>query len=189
MKGSFCALLDASVLYPVSLRNLLMCLTLNGLFQARWSRQIHEEWITAVLRDRPDLSADKLHRVRDAMNAQAEDCIVTGHESLIDSLTLPDPDDRHVLAAAIVAGADVIVTRAAKGEIRLTCAGVEMVAITATVEEPATITVDEPVVLGKRYEDAETGLELLCTKAGGGPLECDGRGLVIVTPKLMPATD
>ena len=110
MKGSFCALLDASVLYPVSLRNLLMCLTLNGLFQARWSRQIHQEWIRAVLRDRPDLSADKLHRIRDAMNAQAEDCIVTGHESLIDSLTLPDPDDRHVLAAAIVAGADVIVT-------------------------------------------------------------------------------
>ena len=54
MKGSFCALLDASVLYPVSLRNLLMCLTLNGLFQARWSRQIHQEWIRAVLRDRPD---------------------------------------------------------------------------------------------------------------------------------------
>ncbi len=110
MKGSFCALLDASVLYPVSLRNLLMCLTLNGLFQARWSRQIHQEWIRAVVRDRPDLSTDKLHRIRDAMNAQAEDCIVTGHESLIGSLTLPDPDDRHVLAAAIVAGADVIVT-------------------------------------------------------------------------------
>jgi len=110
MKGSLCALLDASVLYPVSLRNLLMRLTLNGLFQARWSHQIHQEWIAAVLRDRPDLSADRLYKIRDAMNAQAEDCIVTGHESLIGSLTLPDLDDRHVLAAAIVAGADVIVT-------------------------------------------------------------------------------
>jgi hypothetical protein len=53
MKGTFCAFLDASVLYPVSLRNLLMRLTLNGLFQARWSAQVHEEWIRAVLRDRP----------------------------------------------------------------------------------------------------------------------------------------
>jgi hypothetical protein len=90
---------------------------------------------------------------------------------------------------ALNTGADVIVTRAAKGDIHLTCAGVEMVAITATVEEPLAVTVDETVALGKRYEDAETGLELLCTKAGGGPLECDGRALTIVTPKLMPATD
>ena len=64
MKGSLCALLDASVLYPVSLRNLLMCLTLNGLFQARWSRQIHEEWIRAVLRDRPDLAVAAESRAR-----------------------------------------------------------------------------------------------------------------------------
>jgi hypothetical protein len=111
MEGSFCALLDANVLYPVSLRNLLMRLTLNGLFQARWSRLIHDEWIRAVLRDRPDLSSEKLCQVRDAMNVQAEDSLVTGHESLIGSLTLPDTDDRHVLAAAIVAGVDVIVTR------------------------------------------------------------------------------
>jgi predicted nucleic acid-binding protein len=110
MKGSFCAFLDASVIYPASLRDLLMRLTLAELFQARWSHHVHEEWIRAVLRDRPDLTADKLHRVRDAMDHHAEDAIVTGYESLIGSLTLPDPDDRHVLAAAIVAGADVIVT-------------------------------------------------------------------------------
>jgi hypothetical protein len=62
MKGSFCALLDATVLYPVSLRNLLMRLPLNDLFQARWSHHIHEEWIRAVLRDRPDLSAARLQQ-------------------------------------------------------------------------------------------------------------------------------
>ena len=44
------------------------------------------------------------------MNEAVRDCLVTGYEDLIDSLTLPDPDDRHVLAAAIRAGASVIVT-------------------------------------------------------------------------------
>jgi len=110
MPASICAFLDASVLYPVSLRNLLMRLTLNGLFQARWSAHVHEEWIRSVLRDRPHLSADQLHLIREAMDERAEDALVTGYESLIESLTLPDSDDRHVLAAAIVGHADVIVT-------------------------------------------------------------------------------
>jgi predicted nucleic acid-binding protein len=111
MAGIYRAFLDASVLYPASLRNLLMRLTLRDLFQARWSRQVHDEWIRSVLRDRPDISAWQLHRVRDAMDRHAEDCLVTGYEGLVSTLILPDPDDRHVLAAAIIAGADVIVTR------------------------------------------------------------------------------
>jgi hypothetical protein len=111
MNGSFCAFLDASVIYPASLRDLLMRLTLAGLYQARWSNHVHAEWIRAVSRDRPDIPPEKLHRVREAMDRHAEDALVTGYESLISSLTLPDPDDRHVLAAAIVARADVIVTR------------------------------------------------------------------------------
>jgi predicted nucleic acid-binding protein len=48
------------------------------------------------------------HDLRDAMDEQAQDAVVT--EDLIDSLRLPDPEDRHVLAAAIVGQADVIVT-------------------------------------------------------------------------------
>jgi predicted nucleic acid-binding protein len=110
MTGRRCAFLDASVLYPVSLRNLLMRLTLNGLFQARWSAAVHAEWIRAVLRDRPGLPETRLLQVRDAMNDQAEECLVIGYEPLIGSLELPDPEDRHVLAAAIVGRADVIVT-------------------------------------------------------------------------------
>jgi predicted nucleic acid-binding protein len=114
MEGSFCAFLDASVLYPVTLRNLLMRLTLNGLFQARWSKHVHEEWIRAVLRDRPDIPIERLHAVREAMNEHAEDSVVTGYEGLVEALQLPDLDDRHVLAAAIVGQADVIVTRNVK---------------------------------------------------------------------------
>ena len=110
MGGSFCAFLDASVLYPVSLRNLLMRLTLAGLYQARWSAGVHDEWIRSVLRDHPHIPPARLHELRAAMDDQADDAVVTGYESLIESLHLPDPDDRHVLAAAIVGRADVIVT-------------------------------------------------------------------------------
>jgi predicted nucleic acid-binding protein len=108
---ALCAFLDASVLYPASLRNLFMRLTLAGLFQARWSAGVHEEWIRSVLRDRPDITRIQLERTRDLMDLHTEDAVVIRYEGLIDGLTLPDADDRHVLAAAIVGGADVIVTR------------------------------------------------------------------------------
>lgn len=111
MQGSFCAFLDASVLYPVSLRSLLMRLTIEDLYQAHWSAHVHEEWVRAVARDNPGLPIERLRAVRDAMDVEAEDALVTGYENLIEALTLPDPNDRHVLAAAIVARADVIVTR------------------------------------------------------------------------------
>lgn len=104
------AVYDACVLYPAPLRDLLMHLALTGLFQARWTEQIHEEWIRSLHEDRPELPLAKLERVRDLMNAHAEDCLVTDYESLIDALVLPDPNDRHVLAAAIRAKAGLIVT-------------------------------------------------------------------------------
>lgn len=104
------ALYDANVLYPAPLRDLLMWLALSDLFQAKWTDRIHEEWITNVLEDRPDLTRQHLDRTRDLMNAHVRDCLVEGYEDLIEGLTLPDPNDRHVLAAAIKGGADVIVT-------------------------------------------------------------------------------
>jgi predicted nucleic acid-binding protein len=110
MREPSCAFLDASVLYPVSLRHLLMRLTIARLFQARWSAKVHEEWIRAVLRDNPAIPAARLHDLRDAMDERAQDSVVTDYESLIESLTLPDPNDRHVLAAAIVGRAHIIVT-------------------------------------------------------------------------------
>lgn len=88
-----------------------MRLTLRGLFLARWSTMVHEEWMAAVHRDFPDVSRADLERTRDLMNLHAEGSIVGEFESLIEDLELPDPDDRHVLAAAIHSGADVIVTQ------------------------------------------------------------------------------
>lgn len=106
----FTVLFDACVLYPAPLRDLMMHLALTDLFRAKWTDAIHDEWIHSVLRDRSDLKSEQLERTRDLMNAHVRDCLVTGYEDLIPSLTLPDPDDRHVLAAAIRARADAILT-------------------------------------------------------------------------------
>lgn len=106
----FGAFYDANVLYPADLRNLLMHLALTGLFRAMWSASVHEEWTASLLRNRPDLTREKLERTRALMDEHARDALVTGYEDLISGLQLPDPGDRHVLAAAIRGRADVIVT-------------------------------------------------------------------------------
>jgi len=104
------ALYDANVLYPAELRNLLMHLALTGLFQAKWSAHIHEEWISNLLQNRPDLTRAQLERTRLLMDKHAVDALVTDYEDLIPGLHLPDPNDAHVLAAAIRGRVDVIVT-------------------------------------------------------------------------------
>lgn len=101
---------DACVLYPAPLRDLVMHFAVVDLFQARWTNEIHREWMENLLRNRPDLNRDHLERTRRLMDENARDSLVTGYEPIIDGLTLPDPDDRHVLAAAIRCGADSILT-------------------------------------------------------------------------------
>jgi predicted nucleic acid-binding protein len=104
------ALYDACVLYPAPLRDFLMHLALTNMFRAVWTDEIHEEWIRSVLANRPDLKREKLEQTRACMNRSIRDCLVENYEHLIPNITLPDPDDRHVLAAAIQAHANVIVT-------------------------------------------------------------------------------
>lgn len=87
-----------------------MYLAMTDLFRAKWTEAIHKEWMRNVQKDYPDITREKAERIRDLMNAHVTDCLVTGYEELIPALTLPDPDDRHVLAAGIRAGANVIVT-------------------------------------------------------------------------------
>ena len=108
--NGFTVVLDACILYPAPLRSLFMYLAVSDLFRAKWSADIHEEWIAGVLRDRADLARPQLERVRELMDAHVRDAAVTGYENLIPALDLPDFDDRHVLAAAIRCNADVIVT-------------------------------------------------------------------------------
>ncbi len=111
MAGSsrYTAVLDANVLYPTLVRDILMSLAVADLYHARWSAMIQAEWIRNLSAQRPDI-ADRLPALADAMNAAIPDCVVTGYESLIPSITLPDKDDRHVVAAAIAGHADAIVT-------------------------------------------------------------------------------
>lgn len=108
--GYFTVLYDANVLYPAPLRDILMQLAITGLYRAKWTNRIHEEWIRNVIKNRPDLSRDLLDKTKNLMNRVVLDCLVENYETLESGLQLPDTNDRHVLAAAIVSGCDVIVT-------------------------------------------------------------------------------
>jgi predicted nucleic acid-binding protein len=109
--SQYTALFDANVLYPAPLRDLLLQLAVTDLFRAKWTADIHREWIGALLRQEPQRDRAALERTRDLMDAHTRDCLVTGYEILTDTLKLPDPNDRHVLAAAIIGRCDVIVTQ------------------------------------------------------------------------------
>lgn len=111
MAGSsqYTAVLDANTLYPAPLRDLLLSLAIDGLYHARWTARIHEEWVRNLGRNRPGLEA-QLGALVELMNRSVPDCLVENYEGLIAGLVLPDPDDRHVLAAAIAGHADAIVT-------------------------------------------------------------------------------
>lgn len=108
--SSYTALYDACVLYPAPVRDILMQVALTDLFRARWTNKIHEEWIRNVLANREDLSREQLERTKRLMNEHARDALITDYQYLIESVELPDEDDRHVLASAIHGRADVIVT-------------------------------------------------------------------------------
>ena len=109
--ANFAVVYDACVLSPASIRDLAVELARTGLLRAKWTTRIHAEWINAVIRQRPDIDRARLERAAALMNSGVSDCLVTGFESLEAGLTaLPDPDDRHVLAAAIHSGAQEIVT-------------------------------------------------------------------------------
>lgn len=112
MNSNFTVVYDACVLFPAPLRDLLMRLAMTDVFRARWTDRIHEEWMRAVLGIRPDLKRADLERTRTLMNDHVRDCLVTGYEHLIESIELPDPNDRHVVAAAAAlrSGASLIVT-------------------------------------------------------------------------------
>lgn len=110
MEQPVTAVYDANILYPAPLRDLFIRLAQAGVVRAKWTETIHDEWIRNVLKDNPRLSAERLARTRNLMNAAVRDCLVSGYQDFIASLSLPDLDDRHVLAAAIRAGANVIVT-------------------------------------------------------------------------------
>ncbi len=88
-----------------------MHLALTDMFNARWSDEIHEEWIRNLLKNRPDLTRKQLDQTKALMDAHVREAKVENYELLIDTLPkLPDSHDAHVLAAAIKSNSDGIVT-------------------------------------------------------------------------------
>ncbi|MHC5726617.1 MAG: hypothetical protein ACYTXY_21265 [Nostoc sp.] len=86
--SNFTAIYDVCVLYPAPLRDFLMRLAVTDLFRARWTDAIHSEWIRNVLKNRPDLTLEKLTRTKNLMNSNVRDCLVTGYEALDSSENL-----------------------------------------------------------------------------------------------------
>jgi predicted nucleic acid-binding protein len=107
----FVVIYDANVLHPPVLRDVLIRIAQDGLVQARWTNDILDETFRSIEERRPDIDPARLKRTRELMGGAIRDVLVTGHEALIPAVTLPDPDDRHVVAAAVRARAQVIVTR------------------------------------------------------------------------------
>ena len=104
------AVLDACVLYPAPIRDILLNIAMQELFTPFWSDKIHQEWTSNLLKKRPDIKNSSMLNTVKAMERAFPDATQEGFEHLISTLNLPDADDRHVLAAAVHAKADCIVT-------------------------------------------------------------------------------
>ncbi len=106
----FTVVYDANILYSAPLRDFFVQLAASKILEARWTEEIHTEWMRNVLLNRSDLRSEQLVRTKNLMNENVENCLVQGYEQIIPELELPDPGDRHVLAAAIHSRANFIVT-------------------------------------------------------------------------------
>lgn len=105
----FVVILDANVLFPFRVRDVLLTFAHDGLFRARFTEEIMAEWTQNLLELKPSLKKSIKSQV-DMIRQTFDECFVTGHMPLIEGLGMPDKDDRHVLAAAIRCSAQVIVT-------------------------------------------------------------------------------
>jgi hypothetical protein len=107
---AFTVVYDACVLYPIALRDLFIRLAQTGLFRAKWTDRILNECFDSLLKERPDVRSS-LERQRILMADAIPDVAVRDYARLIPVVPpLPDPDDSHVVAAAMASGAEVIVT-------------------------------------------------------------------------------
>jgi predicted nucleic acid-binding protein len=107
---TFPVVYDANVLYPPTLRHVLIQIAQNQLVHARWTEDILDETFRNVRLNNPHIPSENLTRTRELMCAAVADCLITGYEPIIEAVSLPDMGDRHVLAAAIRARAATIVT-------------------------------------------------------------------------------
>ena len=105
------AILDTNILYSAGMRDILLQLAALELFQAKWSSDIHRELMKTFGSKRLDLDPATIQRMWLEMNFYFPNALITDYEHLIDDADLPDPDDRHVLAAARHGHCDTIITQ------------------------------------------------------------------------------
>jgi PIN domain len=104
------AVFDACVLYPFHLRNIVVQAAVDRLVEAWWTDAIHDEWMRNLTADAPAIPIERLKVTERLMNDALPTALITGYEDLIPKITLPDPNDRHVAAAAIISDAALILT-------------------------------------------------------------------------------
>jgi len=104
------AVFDACILYPFHLRNIVVQAAVDRLVEARWTDTIHDEWIRNLVIDAPAIPIQRLQVTRGLMNDALPTALVNGYEEHIRRVTLPDPNDRHVVAAGIATNASLILT-------------------------------------------------------------------------------
>jgi hypothetical protein len=111
---AFVALLDANVLHPIGLCDVLLRLAEKGLFQPRWTEEILNEALRSIVRRHTRVRPEAIAERFDDMRMAFPEAMVTGYETMRDALANEMKDDAHVLAAAVVGGADLIVTNNVK---------------------------------------------------------------------------
>jgi predicted nucleic acid-binding protein len=106
----YTAVLDTCVLVPIALADTLLRIAERELYRPLWSDRILREAIDVVTRIHPEIPSGKIAKRFAVINENFEDARIEGWEDLEAAITLPDPDDRHVVAAAVRGRADAIVT-------------------------------------------------------------------------------
>jgi hypothetical protein len=105
------AVFDSCILYPFHLRNIIVQAAVDRLIEARWTDEIHDEWMRNLMVQMPAIPMEeRLHVTRQLMNGALPTATIRGYEEHIPRVTLPDPDDRHVVAAGIAAHASHVLT-------------------------------------------------------------------------------
>lgn len=102
--------IDANVLYSSFTRDLLLSLFSAAFYEAKWTDEINDEWVRHLLENRSNINPANVKRTLRLMNSIQPNPIVADYKHIIEQLSLPDKDDRHVLAAAIACGAKKILT-------------------------------------------------------------------------------
>ena len=101
---------DACILYPFHLRNIVVQIAVDRLVDARWTDEIYDEWIRNLAANVPAIPIERLQITRRLMSDALPYAMVAGYQGHIQAVTLPDLDDRHVVAAGIAGGASVVLT-------------------------------------------------------------------------------